>query len=179
MGAAPLVLRGAEMEAGEAVFTPGAASGAALGAASGTAAPVTPRAGSARIRLQAPSSVQSGQEVQLVVSLQAEGEVRNAVFGIAFDPARFKVVRVEEGAMLKQAGAESSFKYQVQDVEGRLNFNFAGKGDLRGGGELARVTFLSAEGQQGNSTMRLDAMSLTDPTVASSRQRCRIQSACS
>jgi len=156
LGAAPLVLRGAEMGAGEAALGSGAASGAV--------APVlTPRAGSARISLQAPSSVRSGGEVQLMVNLHAEGEVRNAVFGIAFDPARFKVVRVEEGAMLKQAGAASSFKYHVQDGEGRVNFNFAGKGDLRGAGEFARVTFRSTEGQQGNSTMRLEAMSLTDP----------------
>lgn len=157
IGAAPLVFRNAETGSGEAVIT--------SGAASGTAAPaVTPRVGSARISLQAPASIRSGGEVQLVVNLQAEGEVRNAVFGIAFDPARFKVVRVEEGAMLKQAGAASSFKYQVRDIEGRVNFSFAGKGDLRGAGEFARVTFRSAEDQQGNSTMRLEAMSLTDPS---------------
>ena len=157
IGAAPLVLRGAEMDAGAVVSTPGPAPAVA-------AAVATPRAGSAMISLQAPSSVQSGREVQLVVNLKAEGEVRNAVFGIAFDPARFKVVRVEEGAMLKLAGAASSFKYQVRGTEGRVNFNFAGTGDLRGAGEFARVTFRSAEGQQGNSTMRMDAMSLTDPS---------------
>jgi len=157
IGAAPLVLRSAGMDAGAAVSTPEPAPG-------GATPVVSPRAGSAVISLQAPSSVQSGGEVQLMVNLQAEGEVRNAVFGIAFDPARFKVVRVEEGAMLKQAGAASSFKYHVQDIEGRVNFNFAGKGDLRGAGEFARITFRSTERQQGNSIMRLEAMSLTDPT---------------
>ncbi len=156
MGAAPLALRGAAMDAGAAAATPAAASGAAAPAAA-------PRAGSAMISLQAPASVQSGGEVQLVVKLQAEGEVRNAAFGIAFDPGRFKVVKVEEGAMLKQAGAASSFKYQVRDAEGRVNFNFAGAGELRGAGEFARVTFRTTQGQQGNSMMRLDAMSLTDP----------------
>ncbi|MEK6537155.1 MAG: secretin N-terminal domain-containing protein, partial [Actinomycetota bacterium] len=69
MGAAPLVLRAAETDAAAAV----AMQGAKLAAA---APVVIQRGGSARISLQAPPSVQAGREVQLVVNLQAEGELR-------------------------------------------------------------------------------------------------------
>ncbi|MEK6536425.1 MAG: hypothetical protein AABZ63_02930, partial [Actinomycetota bacterium] len=75
-----------------------------------------------------------------------------------------EVIGVEEGALLKQAGAASSFRYQVQDVEGRVSFNFAGKGNLRGTGEFARVTIRTAQGPPGGSMIRLEAMSLTDPS---------------
>lgn len=124
--------------------------------------PVAAAGGVITVNVQAPAQAAAGKEFAVQINVAAEIGLRNAIFDLAFDPSRLKVVKVEEGALVKQGGAESSFKYSVRDKEGRLNLSYANKGDVKGTGVLALATFQVVGNQSGSTIIRVDALSLSD-----------------
>ncbi len=114
-----------------------------------------------KVLLQAPPNVPAGQEFTLQVSLETESSLRSGLLDFAFDPSRLKFVRAAPGAMLAAADNAAAFRANAPEALGRLNLSFTSKSDLKGTGELARVTFqvLAAAGAP---TLRLEALSFTN-----------------
>jgi general secretion pathway protein D len=146
-GAPPLLLRSS------ALSSPGT-----------TLASTAPSAGApatTKVTLQAPPNVPAGQEFTLQVSLDSEAALRSGLLDFAFDPSRLKFVRAEPGAMLAVADKDAGFRANAPGALGRLNLSFASKGDLKGAGELARITLKVISAATGAPTLRLEALSFT------------------
>lgn len=124
-------------------------------------APAPP--GIARFMLKGPAHVKAGEEFTVTVDVAAEQALRAGTFDLAYDQARFKAVRVEPGDMLKPS-KEGAFKYDVQDVEGRLSVSYAAPGEIKGEGTLARITFQVTGPHPGTSLIRMETPSITDQT---------------
>jgi general secretion pathway protein D len=115
-----------------AAATPGGAGPFAPGAASATQL--------AALNVQAPKQAKGGEEFAVTIDVAAEGALRAGSFDLAFDQSRLRVVRVEEGAALKQAKG-SSFNSNVQEKEGRVSVSYAAPETLKAAQTLARVVF--------------------------------------
>jgi hypothetical protein len=95
------------------------------------------------------------------VSVETEAALRSGLLDFAFDPSRLKFVRAEPGALLVAADKEAAFRANAPEALGRLNLNFAAKGDLKGAGEIAKLTFQVIGQAAGAPTIRLEAASFT------------------
>jgi general secretion pathway protein D len=180
IGAAPLVMRTAQP----------AIAPAAPGAAAPAASPTAPRApvagavpsaavvakadvrpslpamapappGYARFVLKGPSSVKPGEAFTVVVDASVEAALKAGTFDIAYDPSRFKAVKVEPGEFLK-AAKDVSFTSDIQELEGRVSVSYAAPGDLKGEGTLARIAFQVTGPHPGTSLIRMETPSVTD-----------------
>jgi general secretion pathway protein D len=69
---------------------------------------------------RAPSNVKIGEEVRLELLVKSERPLRGLPLQIAFDPATFDVVRVEEGEFFRQGGAKTSFAHNIDRAAGRV-----------------------------------------------------------
>jgi general secretion pathway protein D len=147
VGAPPLLLHSS------ALASPGS-SLAATSAAAGTAA-------TTKVTLQAPPNVPAGQKFTLQVSLETEAALRGGLLDFAYDPSRLKFVRAEPGTMLTAADKDAAFRANAPEALGRLNLNFTSKGDLKGAGELARITLQVVGAAAGAPTLRLEALNFT------------------
>ena len=148
IGAAPLLLQRSALPDGSVSTVPAAPS--AEGPAQGT-----------RVVLQAPPSVPAGREFTLLVSLDTAAALRGGLFDFTFDPSRLRFVRAEPGALLGP-GPEVGFRATAPEALGRLALSFSSKGELKGVGELARLTFQVIGTAAGAPTIRLEALSMTD-----------------
>jgi general secretion pathway protein D len=120
-------------------------------------------AGAARVQLQTPASVQAGQEFTVLVSVESDAALRGGLLDFAFDASRLRFVRAELGAALTAADANTTLRVNAPEGLGRLNLNFAARGDLKAG-EIARIT-MQAHGQAaGASALRLEALNFTTAT---------------
>ncbi len=151
IGAAPLMLQSVELPGGGSVAS-------IVGDASGA----TSAAGAPRVLLQAPPAVAAGQEFTVQVSLEGELALRAALLDFAFDPSRLKFVRAEPGALITGAGADAGFRANAPESLGRLALSISVKREMKGSGELARLTFQAIGPATGTPTIRLEAMSITD-----------------
>ncbi|MGB3934167.1 MAG: secretin N-terminal domain-containing protein [Burkholderiales bacterium] len=129
------------------------------GAAPAAGAPAT-----TRVLLRAPASIPAGQEFTVQVSLETEAALRSGLLDFAFDPSRLRFVRAEPGAMLAEADKEAAFRANAPEALGRLNLSFTSKGDLKGAGELARITLQVVGAAAGTPTLRLEALNFTSST---------------
>jgi general secretion pathway protein D len=143
-GAPPLLLRSSSSS------LPAAASGAVPGVAL-----------AAKIRLQGPASVPPGQEFTVLVSLESETALRGGLLDFGFDASRLRFVRAEAGSMLAGADKDAALRTNAPEGLGRLNLNFSTKGDLKGAGELARITLQALGAAAGPTSFRLEASNLT------------------
>lgn len=128
------------------------------------AVPGTTSQSPTRILLQAPTSIQAGQEFTLQVSLETEAALRGGLLDFAFDPSRLKFVRAEPGALLAAADKDAGFRANAPEALGRLNLSFTSKADLKGSGELAKITLQVIGAAAGAPTLRLEALSFTSAT---------------
>jgi general secretion pathway protein D len=120
-------------------FAPGPSTVPPAPALAGTArAPSGPAV--ATLSAQGPKQAKVGEEFRVIVDLAAEAPVRAGSFDLAFDQSRLKILKVEDGAALKQAKG-SSFNYTVQEKEGRLSVSYAAPEPLKGTQNLAAITF--------------------------------------
>ncbi len=124
-----------------------------------SSAPPTPA--TTKVLLQAPPNVPAGQEFTLQVTLESEAALRSGLLDFAFDPSRLKFVRAEPGALLAAADKDAAFRANAPEALGRLNLNFTSKGDLKGTGELARITLQVVGAAAGAPTLRLEAINFT------------------
>jgi len=154
VGAPPLTLRAVEP------------SGAALqppppGLAPKPSAGATP--GAAFFTLNAPAQAKAGEQFIMTVDVAADGALRSGAFDLAFDQSRLKVVKVEEGELLRKAGKDSSFRYSIQGEAGRLNVSYAVREALKGSGNLVMLTFEVTAPQAGATVIRMETPSALDP----------------
>ena len=129
----------------------------------GASANTAPDAGlqQAKVTLQAPTDIAAGQDFTLTVTLETAASLRAGLLDFAFDPSRLKFVRAEPGALLLGADPNAAFRANAPEALGRLNLNFASKAELKGGGELAKITLQALGVAAGAPTVRVEAASFT------------------
>jgi general secretion pathway protein D len=174
IGAAPLVMRIGQPAAAAAQGAPSATPRAPVGSAVPSAAvvakadvrpslpalaPAPP--GLARFVLKGPASVKAGEAFTVAIDASVEAALKAGTFDIAYDPSRFKAVKVEAGEFLK-AAKDVSFTPDIQELEGRVSVSYAAPGDLKGEGTLARITFQVTGPHPGTSLIRMETPSVTD-----------------
>lgn len=125
------------------------------------AAERSPALGHAKLALDAPYKTQAGGEFTVGINLITEG-LQNALLDMSFDPAKLKVVKIDEGDLLNRAGGQTQFLQQIQDRMGRINLSVIRKGNIRGDGRLASVTFQSLPNVVGSTQLRVGATSFSD-----------------
>jgi hypothetical protein len=106
--------------------------------------------------------VLSGQEFKLAVHVAGNTLLRSAILDFAFDPSRFSVVGVEEGALVKAAGPESGLRTSSPDGGGRLAVSLTAKTDFPANGELVVVTLKANAPIAASAPVILESVSLTD-----------------
>jgi general secretion pathway protein D len=119
--------------------------------------------GAAFFSLKAPAEAKAGEQFIMTVDVTAEGALHSGTFDLAFDPSRLKVVKVEEGELLRQAGKDSSFRYSIQGAARRLSVSYAVSGELKGSGNLVMLTFEVTAPQPGPTVIRMETPSALDP----------------
>jgi len=82
---------------------------------------------------------------QFIVGMvaNAPSPLLSAAVSLKYDPNALEVVTVEEGELLKQAGAETRFDHSVDAATGRIAVSVArpASGGAQGQGRLFNVTF--------------------------------------
>lgn len=181
IGAAPLVIRtaqpiapGTAIGAASPATAPAARSSDARGPvpsaavlAKADAAPSVPALaaappGLATFVLKGPARVKPGEEFAVTVDVAFEAALKGGAFGLTYDQAQLKAIKVEAGGILKTT-RNASFKSDIQQAEGRLSVSYAAPADIAGEGTLARITFEVTGPQPGTSLIRMDTLSVTDP----------------
>jgi len=103
-----------------------------------------------------------GQELTVQLSMDLDKPMRSGLFDIAYDPAKLRFVRAEPGALVAASPTEVGFRVNAPGGAGRLNLNISSKGEIKGTGELARLTFQPLASSSGTSAVRLEAATVTD-----------------
>ena len=86
-----------------------------------------------------PNSV-VGQEFNVLIQAAANSDVKSLSFDLAYDARFIEVVRVNEGAFMKQGNVETTFQSDEVAGGGRLSVNVERKtGGVRGSGAVAVV----------------------------------------
>lgn len=154
VGAPPLTLRAAEPSSVPSLpAQPGLAPKPSTGA----------MPGGAFFALKAPAQAKAGEQFIMTVDVKAESALRAGTFELAFDQSRLKVIKVEEGELLRKAGKDSSFHYSIQGAAGRLNVIYAVTRELKGSGNLVMLTFEVTAPEPGTTVIRMETPSALDP----------------
>jgi general secretion pathway protein D len=122
----------------------------------------TAAAGPVKISIQAPAHVFSGQEFKLAVHVGGNAMLRSAILDFAFDPSRFTVVTVEEGALVKAAGPEAGLRTSAPEGLGRIAISLTAKSDFPANGELVVLTLRATTPIPASAPIVLESVSLTD-----------------
>jgi hypothetical protein len=131
------VLRGA---AAAPAPTPLALAPAAVAApVAGTAPANAPIA--AHLTVQAPKLAKLGEEFAVSVDVAGDAQLRAGTFELNFDEARLRIVKVDEGDLLRKSPRGSSFNYNIQEEIGRLTVSYAAPEVVAGTENLAKVIF--------------------------------------
>lgn len=152
-GAAPLLLESQTSSA----------PGYALAAAAPSVGSTTPF-GTTKVALQAPPSIQAGEEFTLQVALETTTALRAGLLDFAFDRSRLAFVRAEPGDLLVATDKEAGFRANASEAQGRLTLSFTSKADLKGRGDIARVTLRAIGAAAGAPIVRLEAVSFNSAT---------------
>jgi general secretion pathway protein D len=115
-----------------------------------------------KISLHAPAQVFSGDEFKLTVHLSGKNELRSAILDFAFDPSRFTVVGVEEGALVMAAGPEAGLRTNAPEGLGRITVSVTAKTDFVANGELVVLTMRANTPIAASAPIMLQSVSLTD-----------------
>lgn len=121
----------------------------------------TPVLGSVKLMLDVPPKAQPGQPFAVKLNLSAEG-LQNALVDVSYDPAKLKVVSIAEGEILKGADGKTQFMQQVLDKNGVINLGIARKGNVKGTGELASITFMPLDNAAGPAQLRIGGANFSD-----------------
>ena len=119
-----------------------------------TATPTAPVAANAPLALSliTPPGIASGQEFNVLIQAAANSEVKSLSFDLVYDTNNIEVMRVNEGAWMKQGNVETSFKNGEVAGGGRLSISVERKtGGVKGSGAVA-VVVLRAKGDDAGST---------------------------
>ena len=119
-----------------------------------TATPTAPVAANAQLALSliTPPAIASDQEFNVLIQAAANSEVKSLSFDLVYDTNNIEVMRVYEGAWMKQGNVETSFKNDEVAGGGRLSISVERKtGGVKGSGAVA-VVVLRAKGDDAGST---------------------------
>ena len=119
-----------------------------------TATPTAPVAANAQLALSliTPPAIASDQEFNVLIQAAANSEVKSLSFDLVYDTNNIEVMRVNEGAWMKQGNVETSFKNGEVAGGGRLSISVERKtGGVKGSGAVA-VVVLRAKGDDAGST---------------------------
>jgi len=126
----------------------------------------TPRggapAGTVKVSLQAPAHVLSGEEFKVTVQLAGNATLRSAILDFVFDPNRFSVVKVEEGALVHATGPDPGLRISAPEGAGRMTVSLTAKSDFPANGELTVFTLKANTPIASNASVVLESVSLTD-----------------
>ena len=149
IGAPPLLLQASALPAGSvtAVVSPSGVPGVV---------------GAPRVLLQAPAGMVAGEELTIQVSVETETALRRGLLDFAFDASRVQFLRVEPGALLAAADKDAALRASSPAGSGRMSLIFSANGDVRGTGELAKLTFQLTGAASSVPTLRLEAVSFTN-----------------
>ncbi len=90
--------------------------------------------------LVAPATSLAGQEFNVLVQAAANSDVKSLSFDLVYDAQLIEVVRVTEGALLKQGNVPTEFKSDQVEGGGRLSVSVERKtGAMHGSGAVAVV----------------------------------------
>ena len=115
-------------------------------------APATPTAAPANaplaLKLVTPPSSVSGQEFNVLIQAAANIETKSMSFDLVYDSSAVEVIRVNEGAFMKQGNVATHFQNDEVVGGGRLSINVERKtGGVRGSGAVA-VVVLRVKGDE-------------------------------
>ena len=121
-----------------------------------TAAPTAPVPVAANaplaLTLITPPGITAGQEFNVLVQAAANSEVKSLSFDLVYDTRNVEVMRVNEGAWMKQGNVETSFKNDEVVGGGRLSIAIERKaGGVKGSGAVA-VIVLRAKAEDAGPT---------------------------
>lgn len=165
IGAAPLTLRPAPVPGATAKVSVGG------GAPSRPDVPATPvlrpvpgvTGGPITLGLVAPAQVTRGQEFTLVVNATASADVASLAFDLAYDPQQVDVVRVVEGAFLKQNNGSTRFVGTPVEGSGRQSISLAREGGgASGSGAVAVVVMRALSDENSPATIAIESPQATD-----------------
>jgi general secretion pathway protein D len=154
IGSPALNLRKAPTGPAPAPGTPGGAAPVKLQDQSlnGVPTPAAPPAAPIAMSLVAPPGSVSGQEFNVLVQASANSDIKAMSFDLVFDERFIDVVRVSEGAFMKQGNGETRFQSDQVEGGGRLSISIERKsGGVRGSGAVA-VIVLRGKGDDASPT---------------------------
>ena len=114
-----------------------------------------------RLGLQGPANLLSGQEFTVQLTVDALAALRGALVDLVFDPSRLRLVRAAPGALIANS-PDAAFRFNAPEGLGRLSISLATKSDIKGAGELARITFQQTGPPVGAPSLRVEAATVTD-----------------
>lgn len=105
---------------------------------------------------QGPSKAKVGEQIKVALRLKSDGGLRSLPFQMAFDPAYFQVMQVEEGGFFKQDSGSTSFSNNVDAASGKL-FVSVNRSDVEGasGEDSAVVVTLRALAPSPQTTLKM------------------------
>ena len=113
----------------------------------------------ATLLLKAPAQVKFGDQFTIAVDLAGETPVTAGTFDVSYDESRLKIVKVEDGPLLRKSGKDAIFSYNVQEGAGRVSVRYASPVPIKETGTIAQIT-LQATGPYPGSTQ----ISLANPS---------------
>jgi general secretion pathway protein D len=112
----------------------------------------------------APESGRVGEQIVVAMVANAPTALSSAALSLKFDPRALELVKVEEGELLKQAGAETRFNHTADAAGGRVVVGVArtASDGVQGRGRLFNATF-KVKAESAKSQIQLTSMSPLGP----------------
>jgi general secretion pathway protein D len=102
-------------------------------------------------------SIAQGQEFNLLVQATANVDVKSLAFDLAYDPQYVEIVRVVEGAFLKQGDVGTDFSGAPTEGTDRFGISISRRtGGARGAGAVAIVVLRAKPDAQGTTQLRIE-----------------------
>jgi general secretion pathway protein D len=117
--------------------------------------------GNVKLALDVSPQVKANQPFPVKINLVAEG-LQSAMLDMSFDPAKLRVVGIEEGDLMKGSDGKTRFLQQVQEKSGRINLSVIRQGNIRASGVLATINFQSITNAPSSVELRIGAASFLD-----------------
>jgi hypothetical protein len=111
---------------------------------------------------QVPKLARIGEEFAVSVDVASGAGLRAGSFELNFDESLLRIIRVEEGDLLRKSPRGSSFNYNIQEEIGRLTVSYGAPEPVTATENLAKVIFRVISPAPGNARVGLANMSGED-----------------
>jgi len=126
-------------------------------------APIALASAPLNLTMIAPTSSTAGKEFSVLIQASSNTELKSLSFDFVYDPKLLDVVRVNEGAYMKQGNGESGFKSDAAGNVGRLRITSERKaGVVRGSGSVAVLMLRSKSEEAGSARLSIENPSAID-----------------